>query len=145
MDFNLDCELLLDVISKKEVVLLYVSNICENQHTILKQGLSQDNKKLFYEMGNAKQEYIDKIQKYDIVFERVFARVAQYLEKEKEKADIKELIRKIQFKISKVTNYDTAIRAWEKENTKLIENIYKTKSEAKSPFIQVNNMPNIKF
>jgi len=110
-DFLTKLQILQDILDKKENVLGFILNICENQQSLYSSEDSDELKLFLKEIAKEKQKLIDDILQYDIVFDNMFKNIKTNFEDNAKK--YKKEISKMQSSIDQVMKLDIAIRAKE--------------------------------
>ncbi len=119
-DFEINLNLLVDIIEKKRNNLEQILNITLNQHELIGKN---DGYELFVEMNREKQHLIDDILALDNVFQRKFDLIAHNFNSKVVSEAYYKKISLIQDCIKIVLRLDNDIRVQEEKNTKELQEI----------------------
>lgn len=113
--FETQLKVMLEMLDKKEQILMQILNISTNQETILLSGQSSDEINIFFnEMSAEKQNLIQEILLNDELFQNRFDTVKEEFDG---KAPMhKALVAQLQAKIKEVMEIDAKIRIQEEKN-----------------------------
>ncbi len=123
-EFDININLLIDIIIKKKSNLERVLNITLNQRELLGKADSSD---LFVEMNKEKQILIDEILALDSVFQRKFNLISHNFNSDVVVKAYKNKIELVQDYIKSVLRLDNEIRIQEEKNTKAIKEVKSNK------------------
>ncbi len=119
-EFDININLLIDIISKKKSHLEQILNITLNQRELLGK---EDSKNLFIEMNKEKQILIDDVLALDNVFQRKFDLISHNFNSKIVVNSYREKIALIQDYTKSVLRLDNEIRVQEEKNTKRMKEV----------------------
>ncbi len=137
---NIKLNILLDILKEKYELLVIISNICENQNTVLKsKNKTKETLSLFEELAQEKQVKINKVLDLDTAFSANYDSIENVLENSNLQNELKLIIKEIQSYILKVENESQNITNLEKQNDLCIVEI-KQKSLVHNSKSQLKNI-----
>lgn len=124
MKENIKLNLLLDMLKEKEEQLQIISNITQNQETIIKSNnKSTETLSLFKALSKEKQLVIDKVLSIDTAFSSNYSSIEHIFTLQSIPDDLKPIIKEMQTSISTIDLLTNEIKRREKENDVNIEQL----------------------
>ncbi len=117
-DFEINLNLLVDIIIKKKKCLEQILNITINQKELIN---TKDGKLLFIEMNREKQKLIDEVLSLDNVFKRKFDLISHNFESDIVNQTYRNKIKVMQDNTASILRLDSEIRNQERKNTEALE------------------------
>lgn len=119
---NAQIKLLTDILNKKFEILKEILSITENQGIVLKS--SPNERELFMNMFDEKQNRIDNISAGDDVFNKIFTPVIEQIKYNK--VSYKSYIASMQKLVKAIMDIEIRIKLEERNNLKYMQNIINT-------------------
>ncbi len=124
MTENIKLNLLLDMLKEKEEKLEIISNITQNQETIIKSNnKSPETLSLFKSLSKEKQLVIDKVLSIDTAFSSNYSTVEHIFKLQNIPDELKPIIKQMQSSISTIDILTNDIKKREKQNDINIEQL----------------------
>ena len=114
--------LLLNGLRKKELALIEIVNITENQRTVIESGLPlPEIRTMMFEMNKEKQVHIDMVKGCDNMFEAMLKEIGPQLDAQQDM--YKPQVAELQTHIRRIMDYDVKVRVAEEQNNVLLSDI----------------------